>query len=69
MSDRERAKAAHEKVISAIFQHDKNPTYALSQITLEQMTSPGDVFLMEEYKLIKFIGNNSNGFPTFQVRF
>lgn len=69
MSDRERAKAAYKKVISAISQHDKNPTYALAQITLEQMTSPGDVFLMEEYKLIKFIGNNSNGFPTFQVRF
>jgi hypothetical protein len=69
MSDRERAKAAHEKVLSALFQHEKNPTYALAQKTLEIMTSPGEVFLMEEYRFIKYIGNNFNGYPTFQVRF
>lgn len=69
MTDRERAVQAHTMVLSALFQHDDNPTYALSKIALEEITSVGDVFLMEEYKLIKFIGNNSNGYATFQVRF
>ncbi len=44
--------------------------YAYSKAeALEIMTSPGEVFLMEEYKFIKYIGNNFNGYPTFQVRF
>ena len=69
MTDRERAKAAHKKVLSALFEHEKVPTYALAQKTLENITSAGEVFLMEEYRFIKYVGNNSNGYPTFQVRF
>lgn len=69
MTDRERAVQAHRRVLSALFLHDDNPTWALSKIALESLTSPGEVFLMEEYKLIKYLGNNSNGYPTYQVRF
>lgn len=69
MTDRERAVQAHRRVLSALFLHDDNPTWALSKIALERLTSPGEVFLMEDYKLIKFVGNNSNGYPTYQVRF
>lgn len=69
MTDRQRAAAAHEKVLSALFERDKNPTYALSALCLENMTSAADVFLMEDYGLIKFVGNNSNGYPTYQIRF
>lgn len=69
MTDRERAVQARQTVLSAIFLHDDNPTYALSKIALERLTSPGEVFLMEEYKLIKFVGNNSNGYATYQIRF
>ena len=69
MTDRERAVQAHRRVLSALFLHDDNPTYALSKIALEQLTSPEEVFLMEDYKLIKYLGNNSNGYPTYQVRF
>lgn len=69
MTDRERAQAAYNKVLYALFQHEKVPTYALAQKTLENLTSPGEVFLMEEYRLIKYVGNNSNGYPTFQIRF
>lgn len=69
MTDRERAKAAHEKVLSALFFNDNNPTYELCGVTIANMTSPGELFLMEEYKLIKYVGENHNGHSVYQVRF
>lgn len=69
MTDRQRALNAHQRVLSALFLRDTNPTYALSKLALESLTSPGEVFLMEDYKLIRYIGKNSNGYPTYQVRF
>lgn len=69
MSDRQKAEQAYKKVISTIFSNDRNPTYALSQKALENITSCGEVFLMEQYRFIKYVGNNSNGNATFQVRF
>lgn len=68
MTDREIAKNAYGKVISALFSKEKEPTYALAKITLENLTSIGEVYLMEEYKFIKYIGKNSNGFDTYKVR-
>lgn len=68
MTDRQRAAAAHEKVLSALFDGDKNPTYALSAPCLENITSRADVFLMEDYGFIKYVGCY-NGNSTYQVRF
>ena len=68
MTDREIAKRAYDKIMSELFQFDRCPTYALAKITLENMTSKGEVFLMEEYRFIKYVGLNSNGFETYQVR-
>lgn len=69
MSDRTRAKEAHNKVINALFQYDSNPTYELSYPSLVNLTSRGDVFLMEEYRMIKYVGENHNGYSVYQVRF
>lgn len=69
MNDRERAKQAHEKVLSALFYHDSNPTYSLTLPTLVNMVGWGDVYLMEEYRMIKYVGENHNGCSVFQVRF
>ncbi len=69
MSDRQRAENAYNRVISELFKHDRIPTYALSQLALVNLTSAGEVFLMEEYRFIKYIGENAEGYPTFQVRF
>ena len=69
MNDRARAKRAHEKVLSAIFYHDSNPTYELTLPALVNLTSRGDVYLMEEYRMIKYVGENHNGCSVFQVRF
>lgn len=68
MTDRQRAENAYKKVLEYIFDRDDNPTYALAQITLEHLTSVEEVFLMEDFNLIKFVGNNSNGFPTYKIR-
>ena len=68
MSDRERARAAYDKIMTELFRFEKCPTYALAKITLENMTSKGEVFLMEEYRFIKYVGLNSNGYETYQVR-
>ena len=69
MTDRERAKAAHDKVLSALFEKESNPTYELCYQTLANITSPEEVFLMEEFKRIRFVGTNHNGYDVFQVRF
>ena len=69
MSDKERARAAYNKVMAELFKFEKVPTYALGKITLENITSKGDVFLMEEFRFIKYVGLNSNGYETYQVRF
>ena len=68
MSDKERAKAAHDKVLSALFYKDNNPTFELAKVTLENLTSKAEVFLMEEYRMIRFVGINHNGHDIYQVR-
>ena len=68
MSDRGRARAAYNKVMAELFKFDKVPTYALSRLALVNLTSSAEVFLMEEYRFIKYIGLNSNGLETYQVR-
>lgn len=69
MNDKMRAKAAHDKVLSALFLYDSNPTYELTYPALINLTCRADVFLMEEYKMIKYVGENHNGHSVFQVRF
>lgn len=69
MNDRARAKEAHDKVLSALFQFDSNPTYELTYPALVNLTCRGDVYLMEEYRMIKYVGENHNGCSVFQVRF
>lgn len=50
MTDKERARKAYDKVLVAIFYKDPNPTYELCKVTLENLTSKAEVFLMEEYR-------------------
>ena len=68
MSDRQRAKAAHEKVLSAVFYNDPYPTFELARTTLENLTSVTEVFLMEDFNLIRFCGVNHNGIEVYQIR-
>ena len=68
MTDKERAQKAYDKVLEAIFYKDRNPTFELCKVTLENLTSKAEVFLMEEYRLIRFVGINHNGHEVFQVR-
>lgn len=43
--------------------------YELTYPALINLTCRADVFLMEEYKMIKYVGENHNGHSVFQVRF
>ena len=69
MNDRARAKEAHDKILSELFRGDSNPTYELTYPALANLTSRGDVYLMEEYRMIKYVGENHNGYSVYQVRF
>ena len=69
MTDRERAKEAHDKVMQELFRFEKNPTFELHQLTLECLTSKEEVFLMEDYRFIRYAGESWNGGAVYQVRF
>lgn len=69
MTDRQRAERAYQRIIAHLFDGDDNPTYTMCGASLANLTSKGEVFLMEEYKLIKYIGDGWNKMPQYQVRF
>lgn len=65
---RQRAIEAHEKILAEIYRTCDNPSYTLTRLSIENITSSYDLANMEDFGLITFAGINWNGIAEYIVR-
>ncbi len=63
-----RAEQAYKKLMDELFRYDKNPTYELCGITIENLCGKQERIEMSLAGLIKYVGKNHNGYAVYQVR-